>query len=68
MSRVAVTNFIARSELLCAIVSRHVPARRYGGTTEDLRYTDGRNQLLDGAGHELTSSGKYRQEVFGFLR
>lgn len=48
-------------------LSHHLPGRRYRGTTtEDLRHRGGRNQLLDGAGHELTS-GKYRQEVFGFL-
>jgi len=44
-----------------------MPGRWYGGTTEDLRYRDGRNRLLDGAGHELTSPGKYRQEVFDFF-
>ena len=68
MSKAAVTNFIARSELLCAIVSHHVPGSRYRGTTtEDLRYRGGRNQRPDGAGHKLTSSGKCRQEVFVFF-
>lgn len=66
MSRAAVTNFIARSELSCAIVSLQVPGRRCRGTTEDLRYRGDIKQLLDGTGCELTSV-KYGQDVFVFF-
>lgn len=62
MSRAAVTNFRTRSELF---LWNWISPWGRGTRAEDLRHSDSRNQLLvDGAGQELKSSGKARQEMF----